>query len=324
MDEKLQKSIEKINKLHRGESAITAWQIGEEITKMYEQYPDKKRFFKFLDDRTPYSQDLARKYIKIHDLIPLEDIKKAKSLLMGHLYTLIKMNKDEITIFLQALQRLEENQYIHNANIELKNYYRVDNISTIDALRKQNESDFNTPEKIEQYLLDKFIIPQYKKKLNDNSKPDSTGLPLTKNYNFFDIEKLYQNEPKDEQSTVALFCAMFHIIANERFKFKYGKDTISFSQIIWIREKFPDARLKFDKYDSKGKCTGHIELFVEFEYKSNNFIKHSHHITAKKYAELIICWEDNWGEEKPYAPILSIKELLKKGEIELQNFGKYT
>ncbi|MFM6280479.1 MAG: hypothetical protein ACKN9K_19175, partial [Dolichospermum sp.] len=157
--------------------------------------------------------------------------------------------------------------------------YRVDNISTIDALRKQNESDFNTPEKIEQYLLDKFIIPQYKKKFNDNSKPDSTGLPLTKNYNFFDIEKLYQNEPKDEQSTVALFCAMFHIIANERFKFKYGKDTISFSQIIWIREKFPDARLKFDKYDSKGKCTGHIELFVEFEYKINNFIKHSHHIT---------------------------------------------
>ena len=45
MDEKLQKSIEKINKLHRGQAAITAWQIGEEITKMYEQYPDKKKVF---------------------------------------------------------------------------------------------------------------------------------------------------------------------------------------------------------------------------------------------------------------------------------------
>ncbi|MGB3419222.1 MAG: hypothetical protein WBA52_02085 [Dolichospermum sp.] len=321
MNEKLQKSIEKINKLYRGESAITAWQIGEEITKMYEQYPEKKKFFNFLDDNTPYSQDLARKYMKIHDLIPLEDIKKAKSILMGHLYTLIKMNKDEIKFFLQALQRLEENQYIRSSNIELKNYYRVDNIATIIALRKQNESDYDTPEKIETYLLHHCIIPEYKKKFNDNPKPDSTGLPLRTSDKFFGLEKFYQNEPKDEQSTVALFCTMFHVIANKDFKFKYGKDTISFSQIIWIREKFPDARLKFDKYDSKGNCTGNIELFIEFEYKSNNFIKHFHHITAKKYAEMIICWENNWGGEKPYAYILSIKELLETGEIKLHNFG---
>ncbi len=324
MDEKLQISIEKINKLYREESAITAWHIGEEIAKMYEQYPDKRRFFKFLNDKIPQSQDLARKYMKIYNLIPLEDIKKAKSILMGHLYELIKIeNQQERKMFLEVFQKLENDEYIKKFKIELKKYNHVDYIRQIVALKQHDGSHYDTSDRIAEYLREKYIIPEYKKNFNDNSsKPDTTGLPLRNSDKFSGLEKFYQNEPIDEQSTVALFCIMFHMIANKDFKFKYCKDTISFSQIIWIREKFPDARLKFDKYDSKGNRTGNIELFVEFEYKSNNFIKHLHHITPKKDAELIICWENNWGQEKPYAQILSLKELLETGEIKLHNFGK--
>ena len=257
--------------------------------------------------------------MKIHELIPLETIKEAKSILLGHLYQLIKMDKDEREMFLKVFKNLEQNQYIRDSKIELKQYYRVDHISTIAALKKQNESYYNTPEKIEKYLLEQCIIPQYKQKFNEKLNYDSTGIALKSN--LFNLEKYYENEPIDEQSLVGLFCTMFHMIANENFKFKYAKKTISFSKIMWIREKFPDARLKFNEYDSKGNHTGYIELFIEFEYKSNNYIKHLHHITPKRDAQMIICWEDNWGDTKPYACILSIKQLLETGEIKLHSFG---
>jgi hypothetical protein len=318
MDDKLQKSIDKINKLHRGEAATAAWQIGEEITKMYEQYPNQKYFFNFLSERTPYSKDLARKYMKIYDLIPLEDIKQAKNILLGHLYALIEINENERKIFLETFKLIENNQYICNQKINLRNYYRVDYIKTLTFLRKESESDYDTPEKIEKYIVDKLIAPAYKENFDKEFTLDNNkGKILSPNS--FNLHFLYAYEPGDEQSLVALFCTMFHMIANPEFKFKLGNDTLSFSKIINVRQKFPDAKFECEKYDRKGNYTGETsEIFVEFEYQSRTFTtKHLHHLTPKRYADMIICWENNWDDEKTYAYILSIKELLETGKIVL-------
>ena len=91
-----------------------------------------------------------------------------------------------------------------------------------------------------------------------------------------------------------------------------------FSKINKIKTSFPDAEIECCICDSDGNETGqYYGLEVEFEYQSSTYLTHEHHKVAKKDCEMIICWEDNWGEKKPYIHILSLKNLLDIGKINL-------
>lgn len=322
IESKNKESIEKINSLRREEQASAVYVIGQELTKISEDFArqgiKKGIFYKFVANRFFYSEDTTRKYIKIYLIIPEDFIKKAKNILLGHLYSLVRMNETERNLFIAAMILIENSSYIKTENIKLQKYYSANDISNLKILRERNKSKFDTPEKIRDYIVQEIIVPKVKEDFNNRKPPDEKrGREIKSDYfkcNF------YAFEPTTEQGLIGLFCTIFHLIANPGFKFNFGKETMSFSRILNLKTSFPDAKIECVVYDRNGNPTGHFyELHVELEYKSHNYIQHLHQITPKRYCSMIICWENNWNEEKPYVHILSIKELLEKGQIVLHH-----
>lgn len=68
--------------------------------------------------------------------------------------------------------------------------------------------------------------------------------------------------------------------------------------VLSLDGSFPDGTLEIDGKEAK----------VEFEFRATNFIQHGHDISG---CDLIICWEDDWGETCPL-PILPLKEQVPK------------
>jgi hypothetical protein len=163
-----------------------------------------------------------------------------------------------------------------------------------------------------------MIVPKVKADFENKRTPHNNkrGEPIKDNPFQFN---LYAFEPTTEQGVVGLFCTIFHLIAQPEFKFNFHKQIISFSRIQKIQTAFPDALIECIEYDKKDNRIGLCDLYVEFEYKSHNYIEHLHHVTPKKSCGMVICWENNWNDEKPYVHILSIKELLEKGQIILHH-----
>ncbi len=135
---------------------------------------------------------------------------------------------------------------------------------------------------------------------------------------FPDIQNLFQNQPINEMGVVALFCTAFHLMKKVQFQWEMRR--LTFSAIKFVRTGFPDACIRCvvdDKYN--------IELDVEFEFKSYNYIKHEHFYSPKN-CDLIICWEENaktdkklqdYENVKKLPPVLSLKEFLQSGQIGL-------
>jgi hypothetical protein len=312
-------SIEKIESLRREDASKAVYEIGQELTKLFESFErqglEKRRFYKYVEDKFHYSRSTTIKYMNIYKLIPLTFINNAKNILLGHLYSLIKMNSDEErTIFMDAMLLLEKDSYITQQSIKLKTYYRKNDISSLKHLRDKDKSGFDTAEKIKSHILDKMIVPKVTEAFNKRKQDNSTRGQQFENNPF---TNLYVFEPTTEQGVVGLFCTIFHLIAKPEFKFRLGNKIMSFSRIQIIQTAFPDALLECIVYDNKGKITGLYDLYVEFEYKSQNYLRHSHQSTPKKFCEMVICWENDW-DEKPYVYILSLKELLNKGKVILR------
>lgn len=317
LSEEQKKSFENINNLYRVEAAKSAWQIGKEINKLHDEYPKKGIFFKWFSGQSPYwSTDTAMRYMKIHKLIPLESIEKAPNILVGHLNFLIKMDKEERQVFLEAMSLVENDDYIKQRNLKLKNFYRIDYISIFQNLRREYPTKYNSPEKIKKYIVHELIAPlvreQKERQPLNNSKK---GQLITSNY--FDLS-IHPCAPTDEQGLVGLFCTIFHFINNKHYHFGLKKETMFFGRINKIKTSFPDGEIECYICDSDGNKMGKdYRLFVEFEYQSSTYLTHNHDKAVKKECEMIICWENNWGKNKPYIHILSIKELLEMGKINL-------
>jgi hypothetical protein len=110
--------------------------------------------------------------------------------------------------------------------------------------------------------------------------PARVLLPLTEGRLLF--------EPSNELGVVSLF-SMYH-------------KELGFPFIVKIGSAFPDAVV----INSRGE-----PKFVEFEYKSSDFKAHGH---DPELCDLIICWENDLGEEVPenWPEVLSLKEEIAK------------
>ncbi|MFN5065864.1 MAG: hypothetical protein ACK4V0_02470 [Aphanizomenon sp.] len=145
---------------------------------------------------------------------------------------------------------------------------------------------------------------------------------LKKNKNML-LEHLYTLiKPENEAIRDRILEAMANMeeyfekhLEKKKLKKIYREDDI----IFLVKESFPDAEIEFYTHENS-LPTGKITLNVEFEYESNNYIKHEHHREYGKKCHLIICWLNNWSSPAYYAHILSIKELLETGEINLHFF----
>lgn len=68
--------------------------------------------------------------------------------------------------------------------------------------------------------------------------------------------------------------------------------------VLSLNGTFPDGTLEINEK----------EVRVEFEFQATNFIQHGHDISR---CELIVCWENDWGETCPL-PILALKDCAAK------------
>ncbi|MFB2838536.1 hypothetical protein [Floridanema evergladense] len=316
-DKEFEKTIDAINELHKGERTVLAWKIGEQISKLYNLSKQKSRnkFFKSIAEKIPYSEDVAKKYYEIYNIFSLEVIKAVKSILLGHLYELIKMPKEERELFLRALILVENNEYIKKQNLNLTDYYQVNHITIINNLRSHYSSKFQTPEQIEAYIVNELIAPQVREKLDKGKLKNKKQGNLIKTNKFPPL--LHPYEPTQEHDFLGFFCTIFYLIANKEFKFTLKRETMYFYRIITIQKPFPDMEIECVRCDKNGKEIGGYPLSVELEYESREYLEHKHHRDPNKSCEMIICWNNNWGNEKPYVHILSIKELLETGEMKL-------
>jgi len=186
------------------------------------------------------------------------------------------------------------------------------------------------------------------KEKSNNNRLDIWGPDLKTSY-FREIESIYAKEPIDEQGLVGLFCTLFPILKSNNLNIqcldclkllkvnKIHQRQLNFSKIKGIRTRFPDAIIEFNICDRNDVKTtlGTRELSVEFEFESYNYIRHKHYEDKKVEGDLIVCWKheelsqwERWKNSysynkfKPLPFILSVKNLLETGEINLINLNK--
>ena len=175
-----------------------------------------------------------------------------------------------------------------------------------------------------------------------NQRSDIWGPDLKTSY-FREIESIYARQPIDEQGLVGLFCTIFPLIKSHNLTIKCldyldflnikGTQELKFFKIKGIRTRFPDAIIEFAFFDYKLTKEKRTELFIEFEFESYNYIHHKHYDSEEK-CHLIVCWKheelsqwEKWkkisyNKFKPLPFILSVKNLLETGEINLINLNK--
>jgi len=80
-----------------------------------------------------------------------------------------------------------------------------------------------------------------------------------------------------------------------------------------IRKGFPDCIAK--RYIGKNRWE---EVFIEFEYKSSDFVKHGHLKQLKNgiKCDIIVCWEHDWKDCPVDIEIIELREEYKKYEHE--------
>ncbi|MCE2905897.1 MAG: hypothetical protein LW814_12885 [Anabaena sp. CoA2_C59] len=323
----IKKLIEEFKNISGRPSPLKAWNQGK-ILKSIKDNPeyieqfDYIDFEKFVEQYLEITARTANKYLRIYEIWQSEEVpeilKKNKNMLLEHLYTLIKPENEAIRDrILEAMANMEEYFEKHLEKKKLKKIYREDDIIFLVKAISESKNNLSVKD-IEKALLKDFINPRIKTS-KQPIKPNIRPKTNIKTLHFNKLAELYANEPVDEQSFVALFCTMFHLIKENNIIFSWHNYKISFSKIIDIKESFPDAEIEFYTHENS-LPTGKITLNVEFEYESNNYIKHEHHREYGKKCHLIICWLNNWSSPAYYAHILSIKELLETGEINLHFF----
>jgi hypothetical protein len=206
--------------------------------------------------------------------------------------------------------------------------------------QESTEIGFNFTEALNTKISDDESQSEQKK----NQRSDIWG-PEIETSHFPEIKSIYSREPIDEQGLVGLFCTIFPIIKTNNLTIKCldyldflgihkkEQSQLQFLKIKGIRTRFPDAIIEFNICDPRLKTTGTTELFVEFEFESFNYIRHKHH-DSKERCHLIVCWKHeelsqwkNWknlscNKTQPLPFILSVKNLLETGEINLINLNK--
>ena len=355
------------------EKGKTAWTIGKMLSELKTQRKVKKpdspanfedNFEFFVAETFGLSKAQTEIRMEIHERIK-DDNLITKKMAISHLEQVIRL-KDETAIekLLKYLAEIEnENKNEKNsvpyteriiASVVSQHQKHLqkqsnnknllvlsDDSSESNKNQESPETDFNLREALNIEISDFESQSEQKK----NQRSDIWGQDIKTSY-FPEIENIYSREPIDEQGLVELFCTIFPIIKNNNDltikcldylnfleipkKYQYQ---LKFKKIKGIRTRFPDATIELDICDCQFKIIGTIELCVEFEFESFNYIRHKHD-EAKGKCDLIVCWKheevSQWkrwkqfssNESKPLPFILSVENLLETGKINLINLNK--
>lgn len=123
-------------------------------------------------------------------------------------------------------------------------------------------------------------------------------------------------EPINEMGVVGLFFLIFPYF-DDHFYLQHEK--MRFAEIKYVQEPFPDACVICELRNGS-----RVDIAIEFEHKSYNYILHEHHKSSKE-CHLIVCWEDNAKTDaskkdseviKSLPPVFELKKFLETGKME--------
>jgi len=287
-------------------SALRAWELGQKLNKLFVENCQKKNkeFRELLKaHKIELGLDTAKKYIKLFNTIKKkEDI--SEHMIVSQLYPLLDVPKQLSEVVVAVLEIIKKHRELTYEDVNcLVNFVKLTKDLTIDKI----EIEANK------------IINERKERKNRKKSiphPDQKGKKIESDY-FPGLLEFFPNKPIDEQGLVGLFCSMFPFLRDE--KFQMHKDTIRFDKIQYIRTQFSDALIEAENVN-KGRF---MQIHTEFEYQSKNFFTHKHNEVTNKQCNLIVCWEDNLNSNHKDIPlVLSIKNVLQEGKIELINHNE--
>jgi hypothetical protein len=362
-DSSLMEELTKLIKQDQ-EKGKTAWKIGEGLSKLKSK--NLPEFESVISEKWGISTAQAERRIGINSAIKNLDLITPK---MGitHLEQVIRLgDENAIETVLKYLAQLEDknsktlpynekiiasvvshyNQYLRKKE-ELNNQGSKDNENLFSSYKskenKNQESSKDISFPFKDYFDDEISDYKSQSERKKNERADIWGQDIKTSY-FPEIENIYSKQPIDEQGLVGLFCTIFPIIKNKGLdikcldylnfleipkKYQYP---LEFFKIKGIRTRFPDAIIEFYVCNRQLEKIV-IDIFVEFEFASFNYIRHKHYESQEK-CHLIVCWKheelskwENWRKlyykkNKPLPFILSVEKVLETGEINLINLNQ--
>lgn len=347
-----------------GMAAIDAGKILFEI-KSSEKYKEEKNtqneiLYNFFGEYTTkalnISESKANNYIKIHETFTNNQDQISPNMLVSHLNILVDLDEENRNLILNAFKNIDnlditeqkkftkdgkpkkdivdlkppfesgDIQAIKNIaeNVKIENQEDADDLAKeIVDLNQSSKKEAQTAQKNLDTVSENIEKETTEKKAAKNSVVDKVGKRLKSSF-FSGLEDIIEHEPIDEQGFVGLFCVMLSMLKNHYFSYENQK--IAFYSIIFIRDRYPDASIKFKIY---GKEV-YPMLKVEFQHLSSDFIRDKHLEDSQEKCDLIICWEHNikakkldkylkkLQTDKKFPKIIAFKDLLETDKIELQ------
>jgi hypothetical protein len=302
--------------LRAEKSARDAWRVGKILSEIKTEKEYKKKyntFAKYTQLEFKISESTANKYIDIFNNIPFEEI--PEDFLLTHLYAIADMSPQLRKFMIEAMTDLQSFDGAGEYKQTEQTVYMVRKmIESIASTSKTQKGTHDFSKRIKALLKDE--LSKEKSRKARSSLPFEKGKPIESPH-FEQITAIYPNEPVDEQGVVGLFCSIFFLI--QKLGFDYEDRNLKFSKIVYVRTRFPDAKIEFFCHTKKRDTL--TELNVEFEFDSRNYFAHKHNESTDK-CELIICWEhtlDSQDMEMP--PVLSLKDILATGNINIISVG---
>jgi hypothetical protein len=304
MNESFDEITEELKKIiNQAESSgVAAWQAGEMLHEV-KSNPNYRTRYKNFDEYTTKEfnirEQTANNYIRMRFSFEKEEIGE---LLFSSLKVIAEIG--DIELRKKVVKAFIDSESDDRFRVKVK-----DVIATI-ALLDKNKKNISIGEV-------RAIINQLtRKSKKEKDSKTQYGNPIQSTH--IDFSGLLERQPINEMGVVALFCLIFNQMKQP---FKIDHDNLEFKYIKYVQVAFPDACVMCKKINKKYENV-YIELQVEFEYESFNYIHHNHH-KAKKKCNLIICWVDNIDRSKSddiksMPPILELKEFINTGKIILK------
>ncbi|TAF72880.1 MAG: hypothetical protein EAZ53_14520 [Bacteroidetes bacterium] len=313
-----------------GNSGVLAWTAGN-LLKIVKEKQDFIMKYKNFDNYTKkvlkLSAQTVNNYIFISEKFSKQEI--GKLMLITHLQVIAKIENDSMRRFvLKCFKEVELQQNNSQKNQSYKTKLQ-DVIATIAMIQESDIKDFSegNEDKIKEIISinidkgkqEKNRIKNANKVIKGTKNKDVFGDKFKPKF-FKSISLLFENEPIDEMGFVALFCMVFKNLKG--IEFEWQNELITFDSIKYVRDRFPDAKIRCKTIGEKKR---NFELDIEFEYNSYNYITHNH-FKSDKNCDLIICWIDNTKTDSKIGgtvlvnklpPVLSLKNSFETGKIEI-------
>jgi hypothetical protein len=313
-----------------------AWKLGEILLTIKDKnkYEEKqyKTFEEYVKNFLNISAQTAYKYIKIRKAfqnpkeIPdfflithidyilnhIENAEDVNIIVSKINECLIGKNKDNQSTSQTSLKFEQETKldqeliyYIVNQIVEVQKIIKKENSPLVES--KIKLENLSIKENIDLIVNKSVQERKYGRKIHPPTQGSRIKIPPLCN--------LMTYEPSREAEVVALFFLMFSFWKDNKYEMVIDNKCLCLSQVELVQTNFPDARIGLieKKHIKLGKNT--IKKYnVEFEFESNNYLKHKH---TKQQSQteltLIICWNHNAIAISN--PVIELRTTLEKNHF---------